>query len=322
MGDKSAIEWTDATWNPIVGCSVVSPGCTNCYAMKTAGRWRLKSDSVYAGLTNLYHSGAVWNGKLALSERALQLPLQWKRPRTIFVNSMGDVFHEAAPDAWIDKVFAAMALAPHHTYQLLTKRSARMLAYMTDERTYQRILSAAETFRSARGELCRIPISNPRDAAFWPQLWLGVSAEDQTRANERIPDLLATPAAVRWVSYEPALGAIDLSSLPFIGGDPRHRQNALTGKPTMYATGLADQPDFTVLIDVALPKIDWIVCGAESGPRARPMHPEWARSVRDQCGATGVQFFMKQLSGPGGRAIKDIALFPEDLRVRQFPNEK
>lgn len=283
MGQNSKIEWTDATWNPFRGCTRVSPGCGGpgkhggCYAENIAARFS-GAGQPFEGFAKRVGGEARWSGKIALMEDHLPRPLRWKKPARIFVNSMSDLFHEDAPDEWIDKVFAVMALAPHHTYQLLTKRSGRMRAYMTDERTYQRILSAAETFRSARRELCRIPISNPRDAAFWPQLWLGVSAEDQARYDERKDDLRQTPASIRFMSLEPLLG-------PIVG-------------------------DWFG---------DWAIVGAESGPRARSMQLDWARSLRDQCFTAGAAFFMKQLPGPNGRAIKDLALFPEYLRVRQFP---
>jgi hypothetical protein len=141
MADKSAIEWTDATWNPVVGCSIVSPGCTNCYAMKMAARIEKMASSPmaahvnvqthYAGTTQRSKAGAVWTGKVARApEHILTQPLKWKRPRKIFVNSMGDLFHESIPDEWIDRVFAVMALAPQHTFQVLTKRAERMRSYL------------------------------------------------------------------------------------------------------------------------------------------------------------------------------------------------
>jgi protein gp37 len=219
MGHNTGIEWTDDTWNPIVGCSVVSPGCTNCYAMRQAGT-RLDGNPatpLYAGTTQRSKAGPVWTGKVALAtDKTLLAPLRWRAPRRIFVNSMGDLFHEAVPDEWIDRVFAVMALAPQHTFQVLTKRSKRLRAWFAGTEdtgdAFTRILSRAPKmmeggddwwdFLSDRG---------------WPlpNVWLGVSAEDQPRADERIPDLLATPAAVRFVSAEPLLGAIDLTWIPW-----------------------------------------------------------------------------------------------------------
>ena len=126
MAQDSKIEWTDATWNPITGCSVVSPGCTNCYAMGLAGT-RLKNLPSRIGLTRESKAGPVWNGQVRLNAEWLDQPLRWKRPRKIFVCAHGDLFAEAVPDEWIDRVFAVMALAPQHTFQVLTKRSAPMI---------------------------------------------------------------------------------------------------------------------------------------------------------------------------------------------------
>ena len=251
MADNTGIEWTDATWNPIVGCSIVSPGCTNCYAMKMAARIeKIQPQSHYAGTTKSVNGRSVWTGKMALApDHILTAPLRWKKPRRIFVNSMGDLFHEAIPDEWIDKVFAVMEGAYWHTYQVLTKRSARMRSYVSKR---------------------HCGASLPR------QIWLGVSAEDQTRADERIPDLLDTPAAVRFVSAEPLLSAVDFTSIKVGGDDSLYRANALTG----------DGFDGQLL--------SWIIVGGESGPGARPMHPDWVRAIRDQCQAAGVPFFFKQ----------------------------
>lgn len=177
------IEWTDQTWNPIVGCSVVSPGCTNCYAMRMAGT-RLKSTKPYSGLTQDTKAGPVWNGKVRFLEERLTQPLRWRKPRRVFVNSMGDLFHEDVSDDEIDRVFAVMAATSRHTYQVLTKRPERMGDHVS---------------RLAR------TISWPI-----PNVWLGTSVEDQARANERIPALLNTPAVVRFLSCEPLLGPVDL----------------------------------------------------------------------------------------------------------------
>lgn len=261
MGKNSAIEWTDDTWNPIVGCSIVSPGCTNCYAMKQAARLldgNPKSPH-YAGTTKRVNGKAVWTGKVALApDHILTAPLRWKKPRRIFVNSMGDLFHESVSDEWIDRVFAVMALGPQHTFQVLTKRSKRMREYCREIRAAyidaQNALS--ERVFGHRSSTITFPL---------PNVWLGVSAEDQQRADERIPDLLATPAAVRFVSAEPLLKPIDLG-----GGLPGEYDDDLT------------------------PGLDWIIAGGESGPGARPMHPDWARSIRDQCAAAGVAFHFKQ----------------------------
>ena len=249
MADNSAIEWTDATWNPVTGCSVVSPGCTNCYAMRLAGT-RLAQHPSRAGLTRDTKTGPVWTGEVRFNGQWLDQPLRWKRPRRVFVCAHADLFHEAVPDEWIDRVFAVMNAARQHTFQVLTKRAERMRSYM-----------ARSTSAKAANTL------SIHTSGIWawppPNVWLGVSAEDQARADERIPRLLATPAAVRWVSAEPLLGPLDL----WLYVDP-HR---------LYRR-----------------HIDWVVAGGESGPGARPMHPDWARALRDQCQAAGTKFHFKQ----------------------------
>ncbi|MCT8970608.1 phage Gp37/Gp68 family protein [Microbaculum marinisediminis] len=286
MAEHSTIEWTDATWNPVTGCSVVSPGCTNCYAMRMAARLEAmapRPDGTgdphllhYAGTTQDSRAGPVWTGKVALApEAVLAKPLRRRKPTMYFVNSMGDLFHEAVPDDWIDRVFAVMALAPQHTFQVLTKRSARMRDYM-----------APHCLRRADGlgkAVIKLGYDGPLECLpSWPlpNVWLGVSAEDQTRADERIPDLLATPAAVRFVSAEPLLGPVDLTMIPTGGriGDAVLCDDALSGPPDFQSGS----------------RLDWVIVGGESGRGARPMHPAWARSLRDQCQAAGVPFFLKQ----------------------------
>ncbi|MBA9067480.1 protein gp37 [Methylobacterium sp. RAS18] len=307
MAQNSKIEWTEATWNPIVGCTIVSPGCTNCYAMKMAARLDAMGQPRYAGLTKPSRAGAVWTGEMKLAEEALTIPLRRKKPTTWFVNSMSDLFHESVPDAWIDRVFAVMALCPQHTFQVLTKRSARMRAYMAGCENPPYDLPLREPWltqwhrrdgiAAAMGEIGRkYPDTLGRVRRLpLPNVWLGVSAEDQRRADERVPDLLATPAAVRFVSAEPLLGPIDFNAMPFAEGDRRHRWSALTGQALMHATGVDGHPDCTVRLDKPIfPRLDWIIVGGESGPNARPMHPSWARSIRDQCAAAGVAFHFKQ----------------------------
>lgn len=298
MADKTSIEWTDATWNPITGCSVISPGCTNCYAMRLAGT-RMKNHPSRAGLTTDSKAGPVWNGQVRFNEQWLDEPLRWKRPRMIFVCAHADLFHESVPAEWIDRVFAVMALAPHHRFQVLTKRAKRMREYMLGLNC-----DGARRFQIAKAG-CREANSRGFDGDLiesrivdlgWPlpNVWLGVSAEDQRRADERIPDLLATPAAVRWLSAEPLLGAVNLEAA-------WHGQNALDGEcwgdcgwcekghPPMHncQKGKGDW-------EKGRSGIDWVVAGGESGPGARPMHPRWARSLRDQCAAAGVPFLFKQ----------------------------
>ena len=276
MADNTAIEWTDATWNPVTGCSIVSPGCTNCYAMRLAGT-RLKHTPSRAGLTKDTKAGPVWNGQVRFNEGWLDQPLRWKRPRRIFVCAHGDLFAENVPDEWIDRVFAVMALSPQHTFQVLTKRAARMRAYCDNRGGgVSRRVSMI-----AKNTLIRWPL---------PNVWLGVSAERQQEADERIPDLLATPAAIRFVSAEPLLGPIDFTRI--VNRDPAKfswlnywpRLNALTGNYPLIEETRDPHPE----------RLHWIIVGGESGPGARPMHPAWARAIRDQCVAAGVPFFFKQ----------------------------
>lgn len=265
MSGASKIEWTDATWNPIVGCSIVSPGCKNCYAMRDA--WRKHHSPAiphYRDLTKSVKGNAVWTGKLALApDHILTAPLHWKKPRRIFVNSMGDLFHEDAPDEWIDKVFAVMALSPQHTFQVLTKRAERMRKYFAEgrERMHTRWL--------LKGSI-------PDDFPL-PNVWLGVSAERQQEADERIPHLLATPAAIRFVSAEPLLGPIDL-------GDRLRFWHEID----------CDLSENQARNLVPKARLDWVIVGGESGASARPMHPLWADEIREQCSRVGVPFFFKQ----------------------------
>ena len=281
MSDGTKIEWTDATWNPIVGCSVVSPGCTNCYAMRLAGT-RMKTHPSRAGLTQDSKAGPVWTGEVRFMEQWLAQPLRWRKPRMIFVCAHADLFHEAVPDKWIDRVFAVMALAPHHTFQVLTKRPERMRDYLAGYSCdgARRLNIAAAAGRLIEGgDWAGDTVAK----AEWPlpNVWLGTSVEDQRRADERIPLLLDTPAAVRWISAEPLLGPIDLTKIDGGSLDPEARGiavNALTG-------GRASASPW---------HLNWVVAGGESGPCARPMHPGWARSLRDQCAAVGVPFLFKQ----------------------------
>lgn len=283
---ETAIEWTERSWNPIVGCSIVSPGCTNCYAMKMARRIELMGTAAhYAGLTQQTKAGAVWTGKLALApEHVLTEPLRRKKPTTWFVNSMGDLFHEDVPDAWIDQVFAVMARCPQHTFQVLTKRAGRMRAYLSPPPSV-----AGASMQDRLWSIYHAMAGKHPPAWPLPNVWLGVSAEDQRRADERVPDLLATPAAVRFVSAEPLLGPIyfrhfrcDESYSP--DSDPHNDLDALTGEVSNLAVRHTERRA----------KLDWIIVGGESGQGARPMHPAWARRIRDQCAAAGTAFFFKQ----------------------------
>src|SRR3990167_3694397 len=251
MGNRSAIEWTSATWNPIRGCSRVSEGCRNCYAERIAARFS-GPGKPYEGLAKIgrvimtdgqrTHTTAFrWTGEGRLIEEALTLPLRWKSPRRIFVNSMSDLFHERVPDEWIDRIFAVMALCPQHAFQALTKRPERMREWFDNTgRDGVAVTAKYPEFEAFK----RVSLAE----TMWPlpNVWLGVSVEDQTTADERIPLLMQTPAAVRWVSYEPALGPVDFNNyLP---------------------------PDLNAFTDWK--GLDWIVAGGESGPGARPTHPD------------------------------------------------
>lgn len=229
MADGSAIEWTDATWNPVTGCTKITRGCDNCYAARFSERFR-------GVLGHPFENGF----DLTLRPERMGQPLAWARPRMIFVNSMSDLFHKKVPAEFIDRVFDTMEQADWHTFQLLTKRSSLMRDYL--KRRYAD----------------RMPPSH---------IWTGVSVEDD-RAKARIAHLRDAPAAVRFLSIEPLVGPVGKMEL---GG------------------------------------IHWVIAGGESGPRARAMHIDWAREVRDQCRAQGVPFFFKQWGGfrpkSGGRQL-------------------
>uniref|UniRef100_UPI003F499BE5 phage Gp37/Gp68 family protein n=1 Tax=Streptosporangium sp. CA-256172 TaxID=3240076 RepID=UPI003F499BE5 len=252
----TTIEWTDATWNPVRGCTKVSRGCDHCYAEAISTRW----------------SGPASFDTVRLIPDVLDAPLSWREPRMVFVNSMGDLFHDAVPEAFIVEVFARIWWAPNHTFQLLTKRHARMAALMP---------RIEERLRAIEADLALVDAPTP---LIWPlsNLWLGVSVEDQHWADIRIPPLRRTPAAVRFLSVEPLLGPVDLS---------RHLgvewMESFEGWGAELLASLAGRvgPDGG---------LDWVIAGGESGPRARPAHPDWFRTLRDQCEAAGTPFFFKQ----------------------------
>ena len=293
MSGNTPIEWTDKVWNPVRGCSRVSPGCKNCYAERVAWRFGQKEGQPYHGLVEMTSQGPKWNGQLREVPTALLEPLSVRKPAMWFVNSMSDLFHESVPFDFIDQVFAVMALAKHHTFQVLTKRSTRMREYFMTRREFvghdgttreevglwARVLDAEK-----RGELlqsCEYLMLDPIQVGrswtpTWPlpNVWLCVSVEDQQRAEERIPDLLLTPAAVRGVSVEPLLAPVDLTSIRIPTGFP-------------YAT-------HDCHLDALGSGLSWVITGFESGPGARPGHPQWARDLRDQCHAAGVPYFFKQ----------------------------
>lgn len=318
MADHTPIEWADATCNAVNGCSVLSPGCKHCYAMKQAHRVAFRR-----GLVSRTAGGQVWNGDVYLHEKSLLQPLRWRRPRRIFWNAHGDLFHENVPDAWIDRVFAVCALTPQHTHMILTKRPERMREYCSDDRTQGRIARVIIDMLLDKVIAWREPwpvrsigdIDDPTDLVLtsWPlpNVWLGTSVEDQTRADERIPHLLATPAARRFVSLEPLLGPVDLDC-PNLDWSQYPAGHGINPQPP--------EGDGRLLID-------WVIVGGESGPGARPMHPDWARSLRDLCAAAGIPFFFKQWGawlpwepehGPcwkaqNGQLEDHHMLFPDDM---------
>ena len=341
------IEWTDATWSPVRGCSRVSEGCRNCYAEKQAariiscerGRGVPAGEGAYDGLLA---KGGQWNGQVKLVPDALEQPMRWKKPRRIFVNSMADLFHENVPFEFIAAVFGAMGAAPQHTFQILTKRPERMneffqwmsrqtehkAAYISAvnhaefisneekgsrnaERLSVETIAIVNFFRRELIKLGKFQYGKLNQTWPLPNVWLGVSVEDQKTADARIPMLLQVPAAVRWVSAEPLLGPINLNELTL----PSSYNITPTTPAKINCLSLDDDDRYYQPPS----KLDWVVLGGESGKEARPMHPDWARGLRDQCAAAGVPLFMKQLSGCNGKPIKDISLFPTDLQVREYP---
>lgn len=294
MSAATAIEWTDSTWNPIRGCSRVSEGCTGCYAEAVAGRFS-GPGLPYAGTITQTTAGPRWNGRIKFVDSAFDQPLRWTRPRRIFVNSMSDLFHENLSNEHIAEIFGVMAMAQRHTFQVLTKRATRMrewfewIANDADGGTWGCILHARQRLGIAgwKHEPCD-------DGPEWPlpNVFLGVSAENQATANERIPQLLRTPATVRFVSLEPLLGSIDLTRL-----DARQAQkwnlvqvNAIAERNALDGSHVSD-----LGIEYSgTRRLNWVIVGGESGTRARPMHPDWTRSLRDQCVAAKVPYFFKQ----------------------------
>lgn len=292
MADRTAIEWTDATWNPLRGCSRVSAGCQHCYAERVAARFSGPGQP-YEGL--IHSSTRGWNGSVRLVPEALGQPWRWSKPRRIFVNSMSDLFHESVPFEFIALVFWVMSVTTRHTYQVLTKRPARALEFFRWVADYEGIfqddrISDVAHEHPAIQELGWRPARDGRGGydncgPGWPyeNVWLGISVENQATADERIPLLLQCPAAVRWLSCEPLLGPIDLTRVVV-----ENLPDGLLG----VTDSLRDFP--TGSSTPMWPRVDWVVAGGESGPGARPMHPDWARSLRDQCAAAGVPFLFKQ----------------------------
>lgn len=279
MSDQTSIEWTDATWNPVTGCTKVSPGCDHCYA-----------ETLY----NRFHGKGAFD-TVTLHPERLDVPQRWRKPRKVFVNSMSDLFHKDVPDEYIARVFAVMAATPQHTYQVLTKRHARMRAWASRCEPWDGYITHNGEAPSSYGGTGVIV----GRADHWPlpNVWLGVSVEDQQWADIRIPALRGTPAAVRFLSCEPLLGPVYL------------RGGWLHSCEERGCTGCASP-------------IHWVIAGGESGPGARPMHPDWARSLRDQCMTAGVPFLFKQwgnwrelLVGDYDKPIRQTHHFGDDTTV-------
>ena len=342
------IEWTDRVWNPVTGCQKVSPGCKHCYAEGVAHRfWATQYPQVPVGPSLPDGGPTAWRDRqftdvLTHEDRLLE-PLSWKKPSRVFVNSMSDLFHEDVPDGFIDEVFATMAAGHRHTYQVLTKRPERMRAYMSAADLEERIHWAS------LNRFGHTPDFDPSVDSWttgrWPlpNVWLGVSVEDQQRADERIPLLLQTPAAVRFISAEPLLGPIDLEVVPIPA--PGADVYGLRGVAQPLTEKDAEPDDWKYWTRHSA-KLDWVIVGGESGPGARPCHEAWVRSIVQQCQAAGTPVFVKQLgafpiwslsdgrpaNGEGGTAkaartvagalnpkCADPSEWPEDLRVREFP---
>lgn len=286
MSDRTEISWTEATWSPVSGCTRVSPGCDHCYIERTpplrmAGR-------------RFDHPGIGGTTGVMLHEGRLMQPFGWKRPRRVFVCSLADLFHADVPDLHIAKVWATMARSPRHTYQVLTKRPARMRSLL----------------RSHDFELLVEAVCGHHDFEWpLPNVWGGTTAENQEEADRRIPVLLDTPLAVRWLSAEPMLGPIDLHGPvdPRFGGRPRLNYWIGASRPSL---GTIDFTSGATTPPVEHHTLDWVVVGGESGPGARPMHPDWARLLRDQCTNAGVAFHFKQW---GALVTEDQA--PEDITL-------
>jgi protein gp37 len=299
------IEWTDETLNPTTGCDRVSPGCDNCYALTMARRLKAMGSAKYQNDGDPKTSGPGFG--ITEHPDVLTAPLRWRKPRKVFVNSTSDLFHKGVSDEFIARLWAVMAATPQHTYQILTKRPARMRTLLRDEcrcgggHQPGVHLRSAMDWASTRHSPTYVPGLEPGlfHRIQWPlpNVWLGVSVEDQKRADLRIPALLDTPAAVRFLSCEPLLGPLNLDEClykQFLGRDDHGPR--------------------------AVPALHWVIIGGESGPGARRMELAWAQSLVDQCRAAGIAPFVKQLgSAHGPHKGGDITTWPAELQVREYP---
>ena len=322
MPNRTPIEWTDYSSNPVKArtisgkagwaCVRVSAGCQNCYSATLNRRLGTGLDYTVPALGRWYPY---------VDERELQRMLTF-RPKApfkngrsrpaVFLEDMSDLFGEWVPDAWLDRIMAACALRPDVDWLFLTKRPERARAYLSDRNTEERI-------GMRRWELDGSP---PVVKMPLPNVWMGASVENQATADERLPELLATPAAVRFVSYEPALGPADFTGITTPDGEC---WNALDREEARDAA----------LEDACDGSLDWVIAGGESGPKARPCDMAWIRSIRDQCQAAGVPVFIKQLGAKANFFNDDLGIpdrwilkdrkggdmeeWPEDLRAREMP---
>lgn len=314
-GDSvSKIEWTDATWNVSTGCDRVSLGCDNCYALTMAARLKAMGQPKYQTDGDPRTSGPGFG--LAMHADVLDAPLRWRKPRKVFVNSMSDLFHPRVTDEFIARVFAVMAVTPRHTFQVLTKRPKRMRVLLDEPGWLHWIDRHIDLLLHSR------PLE---DGDYWrrplPNVWLGTSVEDQQRADERIPALLDTPAAVRFLSCEPLLGPVTISRWL---ADPDSTDDGWT-----YRCQAHGMPECTQ--EPSCSGVQWVIVGGESGTGARPMAIEWSRDIVDQCQAADVPVFVKQLGSRPTFDSRPVNLsspkggepgeWPWFLRRREFPQE-
>ena len=320
----TGIEWTDRTWNPVTGCTPVSEGCDHCYAQTFAERWRGVPGHPYQG-----------GFDLTLRPGRLLDPLRWRTPAKVFT-SMTDLFHDGVPDAYLARVFAVMGLATRHTFQVLTKRHARARALLTQPGFHHQVAEQASDI-IGRGIRIRLdltgwtPLPGTRPTVWsppWPlpNVWLGVSAEDQHWASIRIPALLATPAAVRFVSAEPLLGPLELGDWvrPVPGCRYANPDDGCCAHPRAATPECFRGADCPVSPD-AYHGLDWLIVGGESGPGARPLDLAWVQQLVDYAEAEVLPVYVKQLGAVWARThggpVKggDPGRWPPQLRVRQFP---